>query len=160
MKKIISTLAILALTLGVNAQKTTTKPESGIKKESEQQQRKPGQVSPVERSKERKAEEQVPTETEQRKPGQVSPVERHKENEQRESGGTVTRTPRTPSTSGPVERQRQQTVEQHSSKDDKRMHAEEKSNGHAFSGQGKGGEKNLKDPQKKDKKGNNGQKPK
>lgn len=146
MKKIISTLAILALTLGVNAQSPTTKSGSGIKKESEQEQKKPTQVSPVERSKERKATEQEPQkEPTQKRPGQVSPVERHKEVEQRET--------RTPGTVKPVEQQHEHSGEgHHSSKDDKRAHAEEKSNGHAFSGKGKGGEKNMKDPQGKDKK--------
>ncbi len=37
-------------------------------------------------------------------------------------------------------------------KTEQRMHAEEKSNGHAFSGKGKGGDKNLVDPEKKEKK--------
>lgn len=41
---------------------------------------------------------------------------------------------------------------------EQRKHAEEKSNGNAFSGKGKGGDKNLIDPSKKDKKNNKGNK--
>lgn len=41
---------------------------------------------------------------------------------------------------------------------EQRKHAEEKSNGNAFSGKGKGGDKNLVDPAKKGKKNNKGNK--
>jgi hypothetical protein len=46
------------------------------------------------------------------------------------------------------------------SKDDKHLNAEEHSKGHAYSGQGKGGDKNIVDPDKKDKKDKKAKKPK
>ena len=58
----------------------------------------------------------------------------------------------------PVAKPKTETAEdnvkpvKNNSKKDKRMHAEERSKGHAFSGKGKGGDKNIIDPVKKNKK--------